>query len=588
MTHLLPWQIIDLSLNELLKYPQKSAHIQQDALQPIRIAIFVDFASQHFISCLHSSLLIAGFTAEFYVPDNSDPFTDILFSTEWISFNPDIVLIGFSAQSFFEKSRTTQLSLVADTYQDQIKQILRHIRANISSPILHLNYIVPHDISCGFSGSFVNHTQTSCIYHLNRFLRSLSDDISSLFIVDLDSIASFYGKRFFISEQMWVQAKQFIHPSFLPVLTKYILDVIILTQGSQVKLVIIDLDNTSWGGVLSDDGIEGIQIGLSNPLSHAFLRFQQSIKSLKNRGILLAICSKNNLDNVLHVFDKHPDIHLSKADFVSIKANYKDKVQNIIDIKNHLDIGFDSIVFLDDSEFERNHVRSLLPSVIVPELPDDICNFLDYLYSLNLFEAFSLSAEDLSRTEMYQARSKRLELSNNLSFEDYLSSLDMSLEVCSFNDFNLPRVHQLFSRSNQFNLTTKRYSLEQLNLLSSTHYTFCGRLSDKFSDEGIITCAIANVVDDVFFIDSWIMSCRVLGRGVQNAFFQLILRKAKALRCRYIVGQYLPSSKNSLVSDLYPSLGFEIEESSTSSVLYRLNLSEYATICDVPIRLVSS
>ena len=151
---------------------------------------------------------------------------------------------------------------------------------------------------------------------------------------------------------MWVQAKQFINPKFLPTLSKYILDVIVSTQGSQIKLVIIDLDNTTWGGVLSDDGIEGIQIGLSTPLSYAFLRFQQVLRFLKQRGLLLAICSKNNLENVLHVFENHPDIHLSKSDFVSIKANYIDKVQNIVDIQKHLDIGFDSIVFLDDSPFK--------------------------------------------------------------------------------------------------------------------------------------------------------------------------------------------------------------------------------------------
>ena len=177
-----------------------------------------------------------------------------------------------------------------------------------------------------------------------------------------------------------------------------------------------------------DDGIDGSN-WLITPLSYAFT-FSAGPKSLKQRGLLLAICSKNNLENVLHVFDAS-DIHLSKFDFVSIKANYIDKVQNIVDIQKHLDIGFDSIVFLDDSPFERNHVRSLLPSILVPELPDDICDFLEYLTSLNLFESFSLSDEDVTRTEMYQARSMRLDLSNTLSFEDYLVSLNMSMEVCS-------------------------------------------------------------------------------------------------------------------------------------------------------------
>ena len=223
MTIVHPWQIIDLSLNELLKYPQKLVRDPNDSLPTLRIAIFVDFASQHFVSCLKSSLLIAGYSAEFFVPDNSNPFADIIFSSEWISFNPDIVLIGFSSQSFFDKCRISDIRSVSDNYKDHMAQILNHIRAKASSPILHLNFIVPHDISWGFSGSLVNQSQTSFIFLLNQFLQSLCSDISSLFIVDIGLIASFYGKKYFVSEHMWVQAKQFINPKFLPTLSKYIL-----------------------------------------------------------------------------------------------------------------------------------------------------------------------------------------------------------------------------------------------------------------------------------------------------------------------------------------------------------------------------
>jgi len=316
------------------------------------------------------------------------------------------------------------------------------------------------------------------------------------------------------------------------------------------------------GGIIGDDGLENIQLGTLG-IGKAFTEFQYWIKKLKNRGIILAICSKNTESIAKEPFEKHPDMVLHLDDIAIFVANWDNKVDNIRQIQQTLNIGFDSMIFLDDNPFERNIVRENIPGITVPELPADPAEYLEYLYTLNLFETISYSNEDFERNRQYQTAAKRLtEQSTFVNEDDFLKSLNMLSVVEGFNKFNAPRVAQLSQRSNQFNLRTVRYTEADIVALatSADHYTLSFTLEDKFGDNGLICVIILKKeTDDVLFIDTWLMSCRVLKRGMENFVLNSIVDLAIQKGFKYLKGEYMPTAKNEMVKDHYLNLGFKTD-----------------------------
>jgi FkbH-like protein len=314
-----------------------------------------------------------------------------------------------------------------------------------------------------------------------------------------------------------------------------------------------------WGGIIGDDGIENIQLG-SLGIGKAFTEFQYWIKKLKNRGIIVAVCSKNTESVAMEPFLKHPDMVLHLEDIAVFIANWENKADNIRKIQSILNISFDSMVFLDDNPFERNIVRENISGICVPELPEDPADYLEFLYTLNLFDTVTFSQEDRERTKLYQVEAKRAIVQENFTNEDdFLKSLHMESLVESFNKFNTPRVAQLSQRSNQFNLRTVRYvesDIEQLSQ-SDNYETFAFTLEDKFGDNGLI-CAVILKKDNAktLFIDTWFMSCRVLKRGMENFVLNTIVNYGKENGFKKLVGEYIATSKNEMVKDHYLSLGF--------------------------------
>jgi FkbH-like protein len=338
--------------------------------------------------------------------------------------------------------------------------------------------------------------------------------------------------------------------------------------------VILDLDNTLWGGIIGDDGLENIQIG-SLGIGKAFTEFQYWLKKLKNRGIILAVCSKNTEAIAKEPFEKHPDMVLRLEDIAVFVANWDNKADNIRRIQSTLNIGFDSMVFLDDNPFERNIVRENITGITVPELPEDPAEYLEFLYTLNLFETVSsASAEDAERTKLYQVQAERA--AQQMAFtneEDYLKSLDMTSLVEPFNKFNTPRVAQLSQRSNQFNLRTVRYNEAEISALANdkNFFSHTFTLEDKFGDNGLICIIILKAQDtDTLFIDTWLMSCRVLKRGMENFTLNTIVKTAKKNGYKYLCGEYLPTAKNEMVKDHYQNLGFSYRDGK-----WLLNVNDY-------------
>lgn len=364
----------------------------------------------------------------------------------------------------------------------------------------------------------------------------------------------------------------------LPFVASRTWDIISSIEGKFKKCLILDLDNTVWGGVVGDDGWENIQIGHGLGIGKAYTEFQEWVKKLKNRGIIVCVCSKNDEDKAKEPFEKNPEMVLKLDDISVFIANWENKADNIRTIQRILNIGFDSMVFLDDNPFERNLVRENVPGVLVPELPEDPGNYLEYLYSLNLFETASYSSADKDRTKQYQIEAKRVATAKKYTNEaDFLKSLNMVSEVSGFTNFNTPRVAQLSQRSNQFNLRTIRYTEDQITAIENDpkQKGFAFSLKDKFGDNGLIAVVILQEKDaDTLFIDTWFMSCRVLKRGMENFTLNTIVAWAKENGYKQIIGEYLPTHKNGMVAEHYPNLGFEtIEKSDTAQWL--LNLEKY-------------
>ncbi|MNF48069.1 hypothetical protein D3C84_292920 [compost metagenome] len=397
---------------------------------------------------------------------------------------------------------------------------------------------------------------------------------ANLYLCDLSSIQNQVGKGNFFQTSIYINTEMVLSIDVLPLVASKTIDLINSLNGKFKKCVILDLDNTLWGGIIGDDGIENIHIG-SLGIGKAFSEFQYWIKKLKNRGIIVAVCSKNTESVAQEPFEKHPDMVLHLDDISVFIANWENKADNIRQIQSILNIGFDSMVFLDDNPFERNIVRENIPEICIPELPEDPADYLEYLYTLNLFETISFSNEDAERTKLYQIEAKRASVQQKFTNEDdFLQSLNMLSLVESFNKFNTPRVAQLSQRSNQFNLRTVRYveaDIERL-IVDEESFTFSFTLEDKFGDNGLICAIILQQENsDVLFIDTWFMSCRVLKRGMENFVLNTVADFAKENGFTTLRGEYLPTAKNEMVKDHYFNLGFEEQPNGN----WDLNLNNY-------------
>ena len=351
-------------------------------------------------------------------------------------------------------------------------------------------------------------------------------------------------------------------------------------RGRQRKCLVLDLDNTVWGGVIGDDGMEGIVVGQGSAVGEAHLALQRYAKALKARGVILAVSSKNEDAVARQPFRDHPDMLLAESDIAVFQANWLDKASNLEAIARALNIGLDALVLLDDNPAERALVRAALPMVAVPELPADPSWFGWYLASAGYFEAVSFSSEDAARSASYAADAARADVKAGArDLGDYLSSLHMRLDCAPFDALGRPRIAQLINKSNQFNLTTRRYTEAEIAALTPDVFTAQVRLSDRFGDLGMIGVLIARPAqhkgESAWDLDSWLMSCRVLGRRVEEAMLAHLAAAAKQKGIRHLIGRYLPTPKNPMVADHYAKLGFSEIEKNVQGSVYALDLGSY-------------
>lgn len=552
-----------------------------EGLPICKVALLGDTATQFLATAIRGIGLERGYNVNLYEAEYNQIERQFLDPTsELYEFDADYIVLFQSTHKLAESHSllsVEQQVMIADDRLSFISTICTN-PAFASKKIICLNYPEIEDTIFGSYATKVTSSLTYQIRKLNMGLMNLSQEYANLFICDIAGLQNKLGRDFMFAPNVYVSTEMVLSIDAIPYVASRVMDIICAIKGQFKKCLILDLDNTLWGGIIGDDGVEGIQLGHGLGIGKAFTEFQMWVKKLKQRGIIICVASKNNEETAKEPFEKHPDMVLKLSDIAVFQANWETKVDNIRTIQSILNISFDSMVFLDDNPFERNMVREHIPGITVPELPEDPGEYLEYLYSLNLFETASYSQADKDRTKQYQIEAQRVSLQKTFSNEsDFLKSLDMVSTVSGFTKFNIPRVAQLSQRSNQFNLRTIRYTEADISALAEDPNVIdlCFTLEDKFGDNGLIAVIIMKKQDDeTLFVDTWFMSCRVLKRGMENFTLNTMVEYARKKGYKRIVGEYLPTPKNKMVEQHYLNLGFEPRSGATTAQ-YILEIDNY-------------
>ncbi len=553
---------------------------QDDSHLPhVRAALLGDSATQFLAMAIKGECVARGFALDLYEADYNQIERQVLDpGSELSGWDAAFTIVFHSSHKLLEK-----YSLAGEEGRGSLAEerldFVRTLCQVQKGKIIYYNY---PEIGDGVFGSYQNKVESSFIYQvrkLNLGLMELCREYPNLYICDIAELQAKLGRDFCFDSSVYVSTEMLFSLDALPYVASRTVDIICAVRGAFKKCLVLDLDNTLWGGVVGDDGWENIQVGHGLGIGKAFTEFQQWILKLKDRGIILCVCSKNDEDKAREPFEKNPEMVLHLDDFAVFVANWDNKVDNIRTIRQTLNIGFDSMVFLDDNPFERNIVREHLPEVCVPELPEDPGDYLEYLYGLNLFETASYSSADKERTAQYRAEARRTSSARSFTDENaFLASLEMVSEVRGFDSFNIPRVAQLSQRSNQFNLRTVRYTEDDVRRLSEDgrYACFSFTLSDKFGDNGLICTVILEKLDiRTLFVDTWFMSCRVLKRGMEDFTLNTVVAYARENGFERIVGEYIPTAKNGMVRDHYLRLGFTPVPDETGRQLFELKTASY-------------
>lgn len=568
-----------ISFSELRKIAKKGAGGK--VMTNVRLALVGDTATQLLVTALKGTGIFRGYELIIFEAEYNQVERQLLDPTsELYEFNADFIVIFQSTHKLGEHHSLLSTEQQVTLANDRIG-FLTSVCENpalTGKKVIYFNY---PEIEDTVFGSYANKVESSFTYQvrkLNYELMRLSQHYQNLFICDIAGLQNKLGRDMMFAANIYTSTEMTLSLDALPSVASRVMDIVCALKGQFKKCLILDLDNTVWGGVIGDDGLEGIQLGHGLGIGKAFTEFQMWVKKLKQRGIIICVASKNNEDTAKEPFEKHPDMVLKLDDIAVFQANWETKVDNIRTIQSILNIGFDSMVFLDDNPFERNMVRENINGITVPELPEDPAEYLEYLYSLNLFETASYSNLDKDRTIQYQVEAQRVSLSKTFTNEaDFLKSLNMVSVVSGFTKFNTPRVAQLSQRSNQFNLRTVRYTDADIEALANDPNVIdlSFTLEDKFGDNGLIAVIIMKPLDkETLFVDTWFMSCRVLKRGMENFTLNTMVEKAKEAGYTKIIGEYLPTPKNKMVENHYTGLGFlPVEGAATAQ--FELNVDEY-------------
>jgi FkbH-like protein len=541
---------------------------QRACIRRLRIAVLGNFTTKLLVPMLELACFRDGIAAEIYESEYGMLHQEVLDPASAMRrFAPEVVIVATTWRESGLPSLQTDPDEALEALLAPYRAIWRVCREELHCPVLQHNFDVPAVESGGHLSHGLAGGRARLLLRANLAL--LEASAPGFVVVDVDGVAAELGKRQFDDPGLWYLAKQFPAPAAIPLLVDRYAAHLRAIVGLARKVLVLDLDNTLWGGVVGEDGVHGLKLGAHSPEGEAYAAIQRYALELKRRGVVLAVCSKNNDADAREPFEKHPEMVLRLDDIAAFRANWDDKATNLREIAQTLDLGLDSFVFLDDNPTERAWVRSQLPEVAVPEIGDDASQFLARLDRHRYFDAVWLTDEDRSRAEDYAANARRAELRGQVTdMEEFLRGLDMWATVGGFDAANLPRIAQLVNKTNQFNLTTRRYTEDQLRELAASDDAVGRwfRLRDRFSDNGLIGVVLGRLDRSAaeLTIDLWLMSCRVLGRRMEEFMLSELVGAARSAGMKRLVGHYLPTQKNAMVRDLYGRMGFRLVEGDAS------------------------
>lgn len=580
-------------MNKFFEYPLNTEYIlrkkkslkrellKKENLIEKRIAILGGSTTSEIKNILELFLLNEGIAPIFYESEYNKYYEDALFNEELERFNPEIVYIHTNYRNIqhfptINSSKVEVDNLLEEEYEKYLT-IWKALKEKFNCVIIQNNFDYPKNRIMGNYDRVSFNGRINYIDRLNMKLSEYAQGNIGFYINDINYLSAQIGLDNWEDNSLWYGYKYAISYEAIPKLCKNITNIVKAIYGKNKKCMVLDLDNTLWGGIIGDDGINGIKIGTETAIGEAYTEFQKYIKSIKELGITLAIASKNE-DNIAREGLNLEDMILKEKDFFSIKANWEPKSINIENIAKEINIGLDSIIFLDDNPAEREIVRDSLKIVEVPEIGNDVLNYINHIDRNGYFEILNLSKEDLERNKYYEANKEReKEKSSFTNYEEFLKSLKMRADIDFAKPLYLDRIAQLTNKTNQFNLTTKRYTLAEIEEISNSNnkIIFYGRLQDKFGDNGLISIVIGDIKGKELHVELWLMSCRVLKRDMEKAMFDFLIKCCKANNIEKVYGYYFKTAKNNMVKDFYKELGFKNEVLEDEKSIWSLN------ICDV-------
>ena len=545
-----------------------------------KIAVLGGSTTHDICAMLELFLLNQGIRIELFESEYNKYWEDVMFDNpELVEFKPDLIYIFTSnrnIQNYPKVGMTKEdVDVLLDSDFARFTAMWKKIEDTYHCPVIQNNFEFPTYRLLGNQDAVNVAGRVSYINSLNAKFIDYARDHRDFYIMDIQYLSASYGLDAWADPLYWHMYKYALSMEAIPTLSYSVANIIKSLYGKNKKVLTLDLDNTLWGGIVGDDGPENLAIGPETSMGQVYSEFQEYIKSHKDIGVILTVASKNDHENAIAGLE-HPDGTLKPDDFIVIKANWDPKSKNLVDTANELTLLPESFVFVDDNPAEREIIRSQVKGVAVPE----IGNVEDYILAIDhagYFEVTNLSADDAKRNEMYKANAARIALESSFTdYGQYLDSLEMTGIIDSFEPLFLDRITQLTNKSNQFNLTTKRYSRTEIEEVadSDEYIEIYGKLIDKFGDNGVVSVVIGHINGEELDIDLWLMSCRVLKRDMEYAMMDSITQRAKAKGLKKIKGYYYKTAKNNMVKLFYEQMGFtKISEDAEENTVWEFDLT---------------
>ncbi len=561
---------------------------QENGAVTIKIAVLGGSTTSDIVNTLELFLRNRGIVPEFWQSEYAQYWNDAMFENpELEAFAPELIFIHTSSRNIKEYPAIGDSAELVEhkleAAYDHFEQMWERLSAVYRCPIIQNNFEMPLTRLLGNREAGCIHGRIDFLTQLNCRFYAYAKSHRNFYIHDINYLSACYGLDKWLEPSYWHLYKYALCVPAIPEFAYNLSNIICSLMGKNKKVLALDLDNTLWGGVIGDDGQAGIEIGQETSVGQAYAQLQEYLKAHKDLGVLLTVCSKNDHENAIEGL-QHPDGILRPEDFVSIKANWEPKSQNILDMAQELTLLPESFVFVDDNPAERAIVQAQLPDTAVVAF-DSVEECMLALDRCGYFEVTTFSEDDRSRNEMYRANAQRQAAQQKFeSYKDFLLSLAMKAEIRDFDSVHLPRITQLTNKSNQFNVTTKRYTQAEMEAVakSDAHIRLYGRLEDSFGDNGIVSVVIGRKEAAALHIELWLMSCRVLKRDMEFAMLDALVKTAREQGIEEIIGYYYPTKKNAMVAQLYGTFGFEkLSEDADGNSVWKLRTQEYQNKNDV-------